>query len=143
MIGTDFALEGMRMFPTNENLLSILKTELEFVESGGYRTPHQAAWRPQFIFEDSPTCLNHRNFGQPLPCSQCALIELVPNGLKQEKFPCRHIPLDETGETLDSLYRMGTEEETHAIVENWLKTTIQRLERERASAGCRSAGATH
>jgi len=116
------------------DLLSILKRELAFVESGGYRTPQQAAWRPQFIFEDSPTCVNHRNFERRLPCSQCALIELVPNGSKQEKFPCRHIPLDESGQTLHSLYRMGTEEETHAIVANWLKETIARLERERTSA---------
>jgi len=116
------------------DLVSILKRELEYVKSGGYRTPQQAAWRPQFIFEDSPTCVNHRNFERRLPCSQCALIELVPEALKQEKFPCRHIPLDESGQTLHSLYRMGTEEETHALVTDWLKKTIERLERERASA---------
>jgi hypothetical protein len=117
-----------------EELLRILKLELEFVEAGGYRTPQRAAWRPQFIFEDSPTCLNYRNFGERLPCEKCALIEFVPNELKKEKFPCRHIPLDESGQTLYSLYRNGTEEETHAIVENWLRTTIRRFEREQASA---------
>jgi hypothetical protein len=116
------------------DLLSILKRELEFVEAGGYLTPQQAAWRPQFIFEDSPTCVNHRNFERRLPCTQCALIELVPNGSKQEKFPCRHIPLDESGQTLHSLYRTGTEEETHAMVADWLRATIQRLERELSSA---------
>jgi hypothetical protein len=116
------------------DLVSILRRELEYLKSGGYRTPQQAAWRPQFIFEDSPTCVNHRNFERRLPCSQCALIELVPEGQKQEKFPCRHIPLDESGQTLHSLYRMGTEEETHALVAEWLKNTIERLERERASA---------
>jgi hypothetical protein len=116
------------------DLLSILKRELEFVEAGGYLTPQQAAWRPQFIFEDSPTCVNHRNFERRLPCTQCALIELVPNGSKQEKFPCRHIPLDESGQTLHSLYRIGTEEETHTMVADWLRATIHRLEQERASA---------
>jgi hypothetical protein len=122
------------MSPANKDLLSILKTELEFLESGGYRTPQHAAWRPQFIFQDSPTCLNFRNFGKRLLCSQCALMQFVPNGQKQEKFPCRHIPLDESGQTLDSLYRTGTEEETYAIVAQWLKATIERLERERVSA---------
>lgn len=121
------------MSPGNKNLLGILKSELEFLESGGYRTPKRAAWRPQFIFQDSPTCLNFRNFGKRLPCSQCALMQFVPNGQKQEKFPCRHIPLDESGQTLDSLYRTGTEEETYPIVAQWLKATIERLEREKAS----------
>lgn len=122
------------MSPANKDLLSILKTELEFLESGGYRTPQHAAWRPQFIFQDSPTCLNFRNFGKRFPCRQCALNQFVPNGQKQEKFPCRHIPLDESGQTLDSLYRTGTEEETYAIVAQWLKATIERLEREGVSA---------
>jgi hypothetical protein len=117
-----------------KDLVRILKRELEFVEAGGYRTPQRAAWRPQFIFEDSPTCINYRNIGQRRPCSQCALIDFVPNGQKQEKFPCRHIPLDESGQNLNLLYRTGTEEETYAIVANWLKTTIQRLEREKAEA---------
>lgn len=132
--GTDSALEGLQMPPASKDLLSILKTELELVESGGYRTPQRAAWRPQFIFQDSPTCLNFRNFGKGLPCSQCALIQFVPNGQKQQKFPCRHIPLDDSGQTLDSLYCTGTEEETYAIIAQWLKATIQRLEREGASA---------
>jgi hypothetical protein len=125
----------------NKELVKILKRELEFVEAGGYLTPKQAAWRPQFIFEDSPTCVNHRNFERRLPCNQCALIELVPNGSKPEKFPCRHIPLDESGQTLHSLYRTGTEEETHALVAVWLKTTIERLEREQASSPCHTAAA--
>lgn len=39
------------------DLLDVLKFELEFLEKGGYgRSPRQA-WRPQFIFEDSPTCM--------------------------------------------------------------------------------------
>lgn len=116
-----------------KDLLAILKRELAFVEIGGYRAPQQAAWRPQFIFQDSPTCLNYRNFGRRIPCNQCALIQFVPNGFKQVRFPCRHIPLDESGQTLDSLYRIGTEEETYAIVAKWLGITISRLERDSVS----------
>ena len=40
------------------NLVTVLKAELEFVEKGGYRNISLSAWRPQFIFQDSPTCLN-------------------------------------------------------------------------------------
>jgi hypothetical protein len=120
------------MAQAKKDVLATLQAELAFVERGGYRTPQQAAWRPQFIFEDSPTCLNYRNFGKHHPCSQCALIEFVPNGFKQERFPCRHIPLDDSGRTLDFLYRTATEEEAHAIVASWLRNTIAQLKYELA-----------
>jgi len=126
------------MAQATKDLLTILKAELAYVESGGYRAPEQAAWRPQFIFEDSPTCLNYRNFGKPHPCSQCPLIEFVPSGFKKERFPCRYIPLDGSGNTLDFLYRMATEEEAHAIVAGWLRATIAQLEK--GSPSCSDAG---
>lgn len=123
------------MAQAKKDVLTTLQAELAFVELGGYRNPEQAAWRPQFIFEDSPTCLNYRNLEKRLPCSECALMEFVPKSHKQQRFPCRYIPLDDSGQTLDHLYRTGTEEETHAIVANWLRTGIARLERERAASG--------
>src|SRR5690349_5999831 len=115
LIRQTFLRRGQEMAQSKKDVLATLQAELAFVERGGYRTPEKAAWRPQFIFEDSPTCLNFRNFGQRHPCSQCALIDFVPNGIKQERFPCRYIALDESGHTLDSLYRTATEEEAHAI----------------------------
>ena len=120
------------MAQSKKDVLTTLQAELRFVERGGYRTPEKAAWRPQFIFEDSPTCANFRNFGERHPCSQCVLIDFVPNGFKQERFPCRHIPLDESGHTLDSLYRTATEEEAHAMVASWLRKTIAQLKHELA-----------
>lgn len=119
-----------------KDTLSTLRAELAYLELGGYTSPEQAAWRPQFIFEDSPTCLNYRNFGKRHPCSECPLIDFVPSGHKQGQFPCRYIPLDDHAHTLDFLYRTATEEEAHAIVARWLSTTIARLENEQAgSAG--------
>jgi hypothetical protein len=112
----------------NENLLAVLKAELAFVESGGYSTPKEATWRPHFIFQDSPTCLNFRNRGNRVSCSKCWLIQLVPKNRQQERFPCRYIPLDEFGQTLDFLYRTGTEEETYDILASWLRANIARLE---------------
>ena len=43
----------------DRDLLTVLKAELAFLEKGGYRHSPSARWRPQFIFEDSPTCMNH------------------------------------------------------------------------------------
>lgn len=122
------------MTQAKNDVLTTLRKELAFVELGGYRSPQQTAWRPQFIFQDSPTCPNHRNFGEPVPCTLCALMEFVPGRYQKERFPCRYIPLDESGQTLDHLYRTGTEEETHAIVAKWLRNTIAGLEREGSSS---------
>ena len=120
------------MVQSKKDVLTALQGELAFVERGGYCNPQQAAWRPQFVFEDSPTCLNFRNFGERHPCSQCALIDFVPLGHKERQFPCRYIPLDDHAHTLDLLYRTATEEEAHAIVTNWLRNTIAHLKHELA-----------
>jgi len=127
------------MHQTKQDVLRTLQEELAFLERGGYRCPQQAAWRPQLIFEDSPTCLNFRNLGKRLPCRECALMEFVPNGSKQERFPCRHIPLDDSGDTLDSLYRTATEEEAYAMVADWLRKTIAEFEAKPVPEGSSSA----
>jgi hypothetical protein len=110
------------------DLLTVLKTELEFVEKGGYRNTDLSAWRPQFIFQDSPTCLNSDPAHPPRPCSECVLNQLVPADLRRRNIPCRYIPLNEQGETIDSFYRCGTREELESALRKWLGTTIHRLE---------------
>jgi hypothetical protein len=116
------------------DLLDVLKAELEFLEKGGYRHPARAAWRPQFMFQDSPTCLNFDLPQHPRPCSDCALMQLVPADSQERKVPCRYIALNERGDTLDSLYRSGTQEELESVFRQWLKTTIARLERDKAES---------
>lgn len=118
------------MAKDQRNLLDVLKAELAFLESGGYRNPIRAKWRPQFIFQDSPTCLNYGDLIRRNPCSECVLIDLVPEEYRTKKTPCRHIPLNVQGETVDSLYRTGAQEELEAAVATWLKSTILRLEGE-------------
>ena len=58
-------------------------------------------------------------------------MHLVPLENRSTKLPCRHIPLNASGETLDSLYRYSTQCETEETVGEWLRATIQRLEEER------------
>ena len=111
-------------------VLEKLRMELAFVESGGYRNRARAQWRPQFVFEDSPTCLNRDPTKPRRPCSECALAEFIPEDLSKRGTPCRYIPLNESGETMDSFYRTGTQEEWEAALAKWLKATIERLERE-------------
>lgn len=118
------AVQEVHMKREREKTLEVLKNELKFVENGGYRIP--LVWRAVLVFEDSPLCPKD-------PCracldANCVLVNFVPTECRDEIIPCRHIPLNETGETLNSLYRTATNEEIEQTVESWLLKTIQRLE---------------
>jgi hypothetical protein len=116
------------------DLLEVLKFELEFLEKGGYGRSPREAWRPQFIFEDSPTCMNYDCKENPEPCTHCVLMQLVPPGFRSAKTPCRYISMNEAGETLDTLYRYDNQPEIEETVEKWLRATIAALEETRRLA---------
>jgi len=118
----------------NRNLLDVLKFELEFLEQGGYGRLPREAWRPRFVFEDSPTCMNFNSKDRE-PCSECLLMQFVPAHARKEQTPCIHIPLSLSGETLESLYRTGTQQEIEASLEAWLRATIHQLEVESRQTG--------
>jgi len=119
---------GLTMATDERSLLTVLKAELIFLERGGYRNTARAPWRPQFIFQDSPTCLNFDPMRTPRNCSDCVLMQLVPAASQKKKIPCRYIRLNESGETIDSLYRYGNQEELEAALRDWLKLAIGRVE---------------
>ena len=48
----------------------------------------------------------------------------VSRFLKENACPCHHIPLNTSGETLDSLYGWGTEKEWEKALRGWLRETI-------------------
>ncbi len=114
----------------NRNLLDVVKFELEFLEQGGYGRLPRESWRPRFIFEDSPTCMNF-NSTERKPCSECLLMQFVPEEARKEQTPCIHIPLSFGGETIENLYRTATQQEMEEVLGSWLRTTIRRLEAER------------
>ena len=107
-----------------DNALDVLKNELRFVQKGGYRAT--LVWRAPLVFEDSPTC--PRESCAACPETDCVLMRFVPNECRYEAVPCRHIPLNELGETVDSLYRTGTNEEIEQTLKSWLLETIGQLE---------------
>lgn len=121
----------MQMQKDERDLLEVLKFELEFLEKGGYRPSPREPWKFQFIFEDSPTCMNYDSKDNPGPCSECVLMALVPPEQRNQTIPCRHIPLNAEGETLASLYRHAGQHELEDIYGNWLRATISRIEDER------------
>jgi hypothetical protein len=110
------------------DLLDVLKKEFRFVEEGGYRNSPSAQWRPQFVFQDSPTCLNFDRTKALQPCHECVMASLVPADCLGERFPCRHIPLNDMGFTIDTYTRLSTFEETETAVRTWLRKKIHELE---------------
>jgi len=120
------------MATSRTDLLTVLKKELRFLDEGGYRETTRAPWRPQFIFQDSPTCLNFDPSHPPRPCTDCTILQFVPEHLRVQRIPCRYIPIAEHGRTIDWFYRNGTQEELETAFAHWLKSTIALLEREQA-----------
>jgi hypothetical protein len=113
------------------DLLEVLNFELKFLEDGGYGRSPKSPWRPQYIFEDSLTCMNYYSKENPAPCNHCVLMQLVPPEHRSEKIPCRHIPFNESGDTLESLYRYSSQIEIEETVADWLRSTIRFLEEQR------------
>jgi len=116
--------------PSTKNPLQALKNELEFLQKGYYRTP--LVWRLPLIFENSPICPKDRRSG--CPAADCVLMGFVPKECRHEAVPCCHIPLNEIGETVDSLYRTGTNEEIEQTLQSWLLKTIRQLEESSGSS---------
>lgn len=107
-----------------ESTLKVLKDELQFVQKGGYRRS-RCVWRAPLVFEDSPTC--RKQGCSACPETDCVLMEFVPKDCFYKAVPCRHIPLNELGETIDSLYKTGTNEEIEQTLQSWLRETICQL----------------
>src|SRR5438132_278369 len=88
----------------DRELLALLRLELGFLEDGGYGRSVHTPWRPTILLRDSPSCLNFAMDQRPHPCSACWLTQFVPAEQQVGAFPCHHIPLNEKGESIDSLY---------------------------------------
>lgn len=104
--------------------LDALTKELEFLERGGYRM--MLGWRAPLVFEDSPICPKAPHAA----CSGdgCVLMDFVPQDQRDQAIPCRHIPLNNIGETLNTLYPTATTEEIENTLREWLKSEIANLE---------------
>ena len=119
------------MAQDGRDVLEMLKFELSFLEDGGYgRSPH-TPWRAPSIFEDSPICPNFSDPARPHPCATCLLEDFVPEAQKSENVPCRFIRIGDNGQTVDDLYRTGTQVEMEEALARWLRAAIQKIERER------------
>ena len=120
------------MTQDDRDILEVLKFELSFLEDGGYGRSPNAPWRAPAIFEDSPICPNFCDPARPHPCESCLLEEFVPEDRRAESVPCRFIELTTEGQTVDDLYRTGSQVEMEEALARWLRAQIARIESERA-----------
>ncbi|HEY1272077.1 MAG TPA: hypothetical protein VGF08_08835 [Terriglobales bacterium] len=133
------------MSSDQRDILEILKFELDFLEHGGYGRSVRTPWKPTSIFQDSLTCINFNDPARPHPCNECLLTDFVPEGQQGENIPCHHIPLNESGETVDTMERTCNQVELEEALKNWIRASIRRIEQERAresQAGKASAEAS-
>jgi hypothetical protein len=119
------------MSDDKRDVLEVLKFELHFLEQGGYGRSVRTPWKATSAFQDSPSCLNFNDLARPHACSECLLTDFVPLELREENIPCHFIPLNELGETVDSMERHSHQPELEEALRKWLRSTIARLERER------------
>jgi hypothetical protein len=118
-----------------KEMIKQLKFEIEMIEKGGYfpsvREPRHA---PE-IFRDSVTCLNVGLEEKEHPCSSCLLSEFAPPEVRNSNDDiCHKIPLNEKGDTVESLRAEGDAYKLQATVLGWLKNAVAKLEQEAACA---------
>lgn len=112
--------------PSNDkNLITVLRTELRFLEGGGYRYA-PSRWRPLLLLEDSPTCPRRSGGGT---CSEqsCPWLAFVALEHQSEETPCRQIVVGKRGETIDILYRIASPEEYQENFRTWLLAAVGRF----------------
>jgi hypothetical protein len=122
MLGARLPMESNR-----QTVLKLLKSELEFVKSGGYRRSPRSPWRAPYVFEESPICPNFNDRTRQHQCQRCWLMEFVPADFHHEQIPCRFVQLG-NGLTVDSLYRCGTPTEMEEVLTGWLERRIHEIE---------------
>jgi hypothetical protein len=120
------------MSEDKRDVLEVLKFELAFLEQGGYGRSVKTPWKPTSVFQDSLSCINFDDPARPHACNECLLNDFVPAGAQAENVPCHHIPINTSGETIDSMERQYTQPEMEEAVKNWLKAAIARIEAQRA-----------
>ena len=111
-------------------LIEQLKLEARVIESGGYQPSVREPRKELRIFRDSVSCPNLGVEEKMVPCAHCWLMEFVPPKYQNTADPCRYIPLNDRGDSIDSLEASGQREKVEAAMLDWIRTTIAKLEAE-------------
>jgi len=108
------------------DMLELLKTELDFIEKGGYGRDVRTPWQLKSSFRDSLSCLNYALLERAHPCDECHLIEFVPDEKRDERVPCHFIPLTVSGDSVETLE--GNQPFLEDVLKRWLRQKIEEIE---------------
>jgi len=117
-----------------KEIIEQLKFEIAMMEKGGYYPSVREARREPEIFRESITCLNVGLEEKEHACTSCFLSEFAPPEVRNSDGDiCHKIPLNEKGDTIESLKAADDPYKLQATVLAWLKKTVAKLEQEVAA----------
>ena len=122
------------MTTDERDILELLQSELEFIESGGYGRSVRSPWLSKSTFQDSLSCINYGYPYRAHPCHECHLLEFVEPEHRTEFVPCHFITLNTDGETIEDLEAQDNQAKLEREVSGWLRAKIKQIEEERAKA---------
>ena len=112
-----------------KEMIEKLKFEIEMIEKGRYFPSAREPRRNPEIFCDTITCLNVGLTEKQYPCSSCFLSEFVPPESRDSGGTiCHKIPLNEKGDTIESLQTGDDPYKLQGAVLDWLRKTVKSLE---------------
>jgi hypothetical protein len=114
------------MTKDDRDILELLRTELDFIEKGGYGRSVRTPWKGISPFRDSLTCVNYALPEKAHPCSECHLIDFVPTDKRGEELPCHAIPLNAAGDTVESLE--PNQAKLEESLKEWMRGKIKEIE---------------
>ena len=114
------------MAKDERDILELLKTELDFIEKGGYGRSVRTPWKATSAFRDSLTCVNYALPEKAHPCAECHLIDFVPEDKRGEELPCHAIPLNAAGDTVESLE--SNQVKLEQALKEWMRGKIREIE---------------
>jgi hypothetical protein len=121
-------LKGGVMANDDRDVLQVLESELDFLTKHGYERSVRTPREPTILFQDSPIC-------PEFPCrmhnDQCLLMQFVPEAERLSAVPCHHIPLNEKGDTVESLLAEENREHAEEALKAWLRRAIDHVRQER------------
>jgi hypothetical protein len=120
------------MTTDDRDILELLKSELDFIEQGGYGRSVRTPWLEKSTFQDSLSCINYGYPYRAHPCSECHLLEFVNPEDRNTAVPCHHIPLNTDGDTIEELESQDNQSKLEHEVGDWLRAKIREIEKQRS-----------
>lgn len=120
------------MAKDERDILGLLKSELDFIEKGGYGRSVRTPWKATSPFRDSLTCVNYALPEKAHPCAECHLIDFVPADRRSTELPCHSIPLNAAGDTVESLELNDNQTKLESALKGWMRAKIKAIESARS-----------